>query len=334
LKLIFKVIIIASAAVVLMLGFYVVFKGISDKSLDKNTNIVVVFKTVDKDADFWKVVRAGVESAARDYGVNIEITGPNHESDTDDQIKIFEEIIERKPSAIIMAACDYNKLVPVAEKIKKAGIKLITLDSGINSSIPVSFIATDSREAGKKAGQTLAKLVEKNTKVVIISYVKGTSTAIEREEGVREGLLTKLSPHNIGDTYFCNGSEQRSYEIIKDLLTRRKDIGGIAGLNEQSSMGAAKAIAELGLAGKVKLVGFDSSINEIKLIEEGVIQATVVQKPFNMGYLSLETAVKLLKRNKIEKNIDTGSKLITKENMYTPESQKLLFPFVEEKYGS
>lgn len=324
-----KITFIISGAVIILLSFYILYNTISEKSLAKDTRIVVVFKSTDKSVQFWQVVKAGIEAASKEFNVNAEITGVFDESDVDEQIRILDQVIETKPAAIILSAIDYNKLVPLAEKIRKSGIKLITMDSAINSNISQSFIATDNREAGKKSGQALSDIVQKDSKVIIISHVKGTATAIEREAGVRMGLATNVPEDMIDDTYFCNGSQQKSYEITKELLTERTDIGGVIGLNEPSTLGAAKAIKELGLSGKVKVVGFDSSLEEIKLIEEGVIQATVVQKPFNMGYLGIETAVKLLTGKKVEKNINTGSELITKDNMYTPENEKLLFPFAE-----
>ncbi len=333
LKQILKITFIIMGAAVILLSSYLLYNAISEKSLGKNTRVVIVFKTMDKSVQFWQVVRAGIEAASREFDVKTEITGPQDESDVDDQIRILEQIIDTKPSAIVMAAIDYNKLVPVAEKIKKNGIKLITIDSAINSDISPSFIATDNNEAGRKSGQELSNLIARNTKVIIISHVKGTTTAIEREAGVRAGLSANLPKELIGETYFCNGSPQKAYEIVTEMLTKEKDIGGVIGLNEPSTLGAARAIKEMGLAGKVKLVGFDSSIEEIKLIEEGTMQATAVQKPFNMGYLGVETAVKLLKGEKVQSHINTGSELITKDNMFTPENQKLLFPFVDESYS-
>ena len=77
-------------------------------------------------------------------------------------------------------------------------------------------------------------------------------------------------------------------------------------------------------------MGIDSSLESIQFLEAGVMQGLVVQKPFNMGYLSVEKAVQLLEGVQVERNIDSGSKLITRENMYTDENQKLLFPFKDE----
>lgn len=315
---------------VIIVCTYLVYKVHVYKNIDENTRIVVIYKTIDPSVEFWQVVKEGIYIAAEEFGVSVSIKGRMSETDIEGQINIIEEVIKSKPAAIVLVAADYNRLVPAAEKIKEAGIKLITIDSGINSDLPESFIATDNVEAGRKAGKELSQILKGNSEVVIISHVKGAATAIEREKGVRDSL-TQYTNFKILDTYFCDNNKNKAYIITKELLISNKNIEGIVCLNEVSTLGAAKAVKELGLKGKVKLVGFDNSIEEIKLIEQGVIQATIVQNPFNMGYRGIETAVKAIRGEKVSKRIDTGSVVVTKENMYNNEIQKLIFPFISRQ---
>lgn len=306
------------------------YKAIFERTEKQPPRILVVLKTIDQTMEFWQITKAGIDVAAREFDVAVEVVGAPAESDISGQIQVVEERLKSREhlDAVVMAAADYNALVPVADRIKAKGIPLITIDSALNSNAPQSFIATDNTAAGRKAGEMLGELLPGGTRVAIIGHVKGTSTAIEREQGVKQGLGEAFKERLIG-TYFCDGIQEKAYEIAGELLRKNPDIGGIAGLNEPSTLGAAKAIKELGLSGKIKLVGFDNSIPEVKLIEEGVIQGTVVQKPFSIGYLGIKTAVQLLKGKPVEKRIDTGSQIITKQNMYTIENQKLLFPFVD-----
>jgi len=95
-----------------------------------------------------------------------------------------------------------------------------------------------------------------------------------------------------------------------------------------STEGVASTIQYLKLKDKVKVIGFDCTPQEVDFIEDGIIQATVVQKPFNMGYLGIKYAINAIDGKSVPTRIDTGSEVIDKTNMYTPENQKLLFPFV------
>lgn len=290
--------------------------------------IIVGVKALDE-IEFWRVLIEGVNTASREFGVDVSVVGPTQEIEVDLQIQLLEEAIKQKPDAIVMAAGDYNRLVPVAESIRKADIPLIMIDSAVNGDYAQSLIATDNVNAGQKAGKELSSLLSANAEVAIISFVRGASTQIEREQGVRS-ILEQRSGTEIVGTYYSEGKEERAYDITKKLLLERPDLNGIVGLNEPSTVGAGRAIRELGLAGKVKLVGFDSSVKEVKLLEEGVLQSTIVQKPFNIGYLGIKTAISIIEGDKVLRNVYTDSVVINKDNMYTEENQKLLFPFVEE----
>jgi len=312
---------------ILIMGLFFIIQNAIIKSSNRTLHVIVVVKSIDPSAEYWQTVKDGVTAAAKEFNVDTKFEGTTSESDVDGQIKILDAAIKTKPDAIVMAADDDNRLIPEAEKIRRDGIKLITIDSGINSNISQSFIATDNVSAAKKEGQVLNSIMTKGKQIAIMSYVGYSLSAVEREQGLELGL-SKANKDEIIGTYYSESSDAKAYQITKQLLESHPEIGGIAGLNEESTTGAAMAIVQMGLGGKVKIVGFDSSLEEIKYIEMGVIQATVVQEPFNMGYLGIKTAVQIIDGEKYSKKINTDSQLITKENMFTYENQRLLFPFV------
>jgi ribose transport system substrate-binding protein len=299
------------------------------KVIDRNTNITMVVKSMDPSLNFWQIVKAGAINAKEEYGVNLNFTGPWLESDLNGQKRILEDLIDQKPAAIILAALDYNALVPVVEEINSKKIPIITIDSGINSKIPRSFIATNNVEAGEKLGKFMNNLLLKGDSVIIISFVKGAASAIDREKGVRNAIGEggKLV---IEGSYYCENLRDKASEITSSILKDKPDVKGIIALNDPSTTGAARTIKKMGLKRSILLIGFDNGIEEIEFLEEGIIKALVVQKPFSMGYLSVKTAIDVLKKNKVNEQIDTDSVLISLENMYTQENQKLLFPLTKE----
>lgn len=154
----------------------------------KVRTIIYVPKTIDSSIEFWEVVKQGVATAAKEFGAEVRTVGTDTELDVDQQIELLEQAIKRKPDAIILSATDYYRLIPIAEKIKSAGITLITVDSGLSGGVSESFIATDNYEAGRKAGQELRKYIDPEDKVAIVNFVQGSATAIERERGARDAL--------------------------------------------------------------------------------------------------------------------------------------------------
>lgn len=322
--------IVVCATLFTVMAAFVVDAGIN-KLQPQKPHILFVPKTTDRQVEFWEVMRQGVNTAAEEFDVEVQIAGALTESDIDGQIMLLEQAIKDKPDVIILAATDYNRIVPVAKRIVAAGIKLITVDSGLRDGISSSFIATDNYAAGQKAGQLLIDSIDQSElgPVAILNFVRGSATAMERERGVRDSLAG-VSAIQVLDTLYSDASEERAYELSVELLRDEPTLRGIAALNEPSAVGAARAIKEMQAVSRVKLIGFDSSMEEIAYLEEDVLQATIVQKPFNMGYLAVKAAMELSADKKVEPMIDTGSEVITKKNMYDSDKQKLLFPFVEK----
>ncbi|GAA0137706.1 ABC transporter substrate-binding protein [Paenibacillus sp. YSY-4.3] len=284
-------------------------------------------KSLDSTVEFWVAAQQGAAAAAEEYGVRIVVKGTTTESDSEGQIAILHEALVEKPDAVILAATDQQLLLPAAGELKDAGIKLVTVDSGLVGGQSASFIGTDNYAAGEQAGVMMAKAISGEGRIGIINTVRGSEAAWDRERGVRNTLQGYPQVSVLASSY--SGSlRERAYEIARELLQTEPELSGIVALNEPSAVGAAQAIAELEGDRQVKLIGFDSSRDEVIFLEKGVLQATVVQRPFNMGYLAVKTAVDVVQGRKVDKVIDTGSVVITKQNMYFQEHQKLLFPFV------
>jgi ribose transport system substrate-binding protein len=290
--------------------------------------IICIIKTMDKNNGFWLSVMEGANLAASENGIELSIRGPEAEEDYKKQNQLILEAIKEKPNAIVLAAADYYETNATAKLIKKNGIKLILIDSKVKDNIADAVIATDNYQAGIRMGAVMKQLLKKGEKIGIISHVKGTSTAIDRENGIKMGLTDDKD--KITEIVYCDSDYEKAEKLTKDMLKRNPDITVIAGLNQYASVGAGNAIKELGLEDSVKIIGFDNAREQIKYLEEGIYEAIVIQKSFNMGYLGVESAVKLIKGEKVQQEIDSGSALITKENMYTSLNQKLLFPFSEE----
>jgi ribose transport system substrate-binding protein len=297
--------------------------------LKQRIRVTAVIKAIANDSEFWEVVKTGLRAGADEFGITLDIQGPWLESDIEGQIRIVEAILKNNPPAVlILAAADHAGLVPLVEQAVSRGVKVITMDSGVDSLLPQTFVATNNIKGGGHAASEMIRILEPGRKLAIINHVRGATTAMERENGARR-VLEEDGRYPIIGTWFTNNFEENAYAIAKNLLTDHPDLGGILAMNEVSTVGAARALRDAGAGGSVALVGFDSSRTEIQFIEQGIIAATVIQKPFNMGYLAVRAARDAVLGRPLPPFIDTGLVLITAKNLYQPENQKLLFPFVE-----
>ncbi|WP_122643566.1 substrate-binding domain-containing protein [Luxibacter massiliensis] len=300
------------------------------ESTEKKTyKLILMPKTIDESNGFWTSLIAGAKLGAEEFGVELEVLGGKSEEDVEGQIQQIEEVIKKKPDAILVSPCSYSETTEVLQKVVDRDIRLILIDSVIDRDIADSIVATDSYLAGEELGEFTRTLLDEDSQIGIVGHVKGASTVIEREQGMRDGLGSYAG--QVQDVVYCDSSYDKAYALTVDLMERYPDIKVIMGTNEYAAVGAARAIKDLGLSGKVQMVGFDNSIEEIQMLEEGIFQGIVIQKPFNMGYLGIEQAVAVLEGRPAKENLDVGCKLITRDNMYEEENQRLLYPFTGQQ---
>ncbi len=293
---------------------------------DDVIRIIYIPKVIDDTNEFWSALIGGAKMAAKEYNVELTIIAPESEENHQRQNELIAWAIEQNPDAIALSPASYTETTEMAKKVVQNKIKLIFIDSSVDEEVEDAIVATDNFIAGEKMGQCMKELVEENTKIAIVGHVKTASTAIEREEGLRYAL--GADEKRIVEVVFCDSVYEKAYDLTVDLFEKYPDINMVAGLNEYSAVGAARAIKDMELTDQVKLIGFDSSIEEVELLEEGIFKAIVIQKSFNMGYLGIEQTVNVVTGKNVQRNVNSGSELITKENMYTVENQKLLFPFL------
>lgn len=291
----------------------------------KTVKIVFIPKVQDKTNDFWMSMISGAKSAGKEYQANLTILAPEEENDYQMQKQYIEEAVKMKPDVIALAPIQYSEMTDTVRKIKDTGIKLILIDSKIDEDLEETYIGTNNKNAGLQMGKKMRDYVNKDSKIAIVSHVKGSSTAMEREAGLREGLGDYED--RIEAVLYSNSDYNQAYDKTKELMREHPDINLIAGLNLYSTVGVARAIKEMNLNREVNIVGFDNDIEGIQYLEEGIIDTLIVQKPFNMGYLGIQTAVESVRGKKMEKNIYCDTEVITLDNIYTDENQKLLFPF-------
>jgi ribose transport system substrate-binding protein len=286
----------------------------------------ICFVVKDLGQEYWEVVRRGAFSAAKEFQVSLLFYWVGNDSDVRGQIDFLNQALQRRVQAVVLASCDVKAVVPKIAELTRAGIPVITIDSRVQSHLPVSLIATDNISAGAKAAQTLAALLHNQGEVAIINHVPGTATAIERERGFRQEMVGHPGV-KIVMTRYSYGDPDRAETVTVDTLEQYPRLAGLFSANEPAAVGAAQALILTKRDHAVKLVGFDNSLAEIAYLESGVIDATVVQNPFTMGYLGVRTAVEAAQRKSVPPWIDTGSTVITRQNMFTEENQKLIFPF-------
>lgn len=278
--------------------------------------------------DYWSTIQMGAEVAAKEYNVTLNVLAPDNENDYKEQIQLMEESITRRPDAIILAASDYEALGQVTDRTSYYDIPVISMDSEVASTKVKTYVGTNNYEAGQKAAERLMNLTGGQGDIGIVNFVKGARNADQREEGFMD-YAARFPGVRIVDVQYCGSDEALAYRLTREMLLQFPDLTGLVSLSAESSIGAGRAVEEMGLGSKIKMIAFDNPPEMLELLQEETVQAMIVQNPFNNGYMAVAAAVKAARGEHLEDKIPTDTKVIDLENMLWPEHQKLLFPFVK-----
>jgi ribose transport system substrate-binding protein len=304
-----------------------------------NTNKKLTIAVIPKGTthEFWKSIHAGSNKAAGELtaqGTLVEVIwkGPLREDDREQQIQVVEGFAAQGVSGIVLAPLDNRALVRPVDDAQRAGVPTVIIDSGIESENIVSFVATDNRKGGSLAADRMGQLLNGKGKVLVLRYAEGSASTSEREAGFIDQIKAKFPEIELVSTdQYAGATRDTAKRASENLLNRFGDeVQGIFTPNESSTAGMLLALQDIGKAGKLSFVGFDASQAFIDALNANQLHGIVVQNPFNMGYLGVRTMVDKLLGKPVEKKIDTGVMLVTKDNMETPEVKTLLHPPLDQ----
>lgn len=309
-------------------------QGEQQQSKDKYEVAVIVKAT---DSDFWQYVLIGANNAAKDNpAIHVTTYGPPSEADIDKQVSILENVVNQKPDGIVIASTSSDATVPALEQAHDAGIKIVTIDNKVKTDKIDSFLATDNVEAGGKAAQKLvdelkAKGVPLKGKVGLISAMAGVQVLIDRDKGFTEKLKELAPDIQIVGPRYVDNDVLKAVSAAEDILTANDDVIGFFADNNMTGDGLARVITERKLQDKIVALAFDSDPEEIKALESGALKGLVLQDPYGMGYKGVMSVYDALQGKTLEKYVNTGSTIVTKENMNQQEIKELLDPTLKKK---
>jgi ribose transport system substrate-binding protein len=272
---------------------------------------------------YWQSVHAGADAAGKEFGYEILWNGPERETDRERQIQIIEDFIVQKVDGVVLAPLDREALVPSVEKLANLNIPCAIIDSGIKTDKYVCYAATDNYQGGVLAARRMGKILDGKGKVVVIKYVPGSGSTTERENGFIDTIGKEFTGIQIVDTKYGQDTVETALQATEDLLTKQPDLQGLFACNASTAVGAFQALQSQKRP-EVKMVGFDAEKALINGLQAGQIDALVVQNPYKMGYEGVKAVVSKIKGQPVEKKIDTGVEVITKDSLSDPKIKDML----------
>lgn len=246
---------------------------------------------------------------------DVEVVFGQGKSGTDDEgvIAIIENMITQQVKAIAVTPTSPN-VQGALDKAVKAGIKVVLVDNDIPGwNGKSSVVATDNLAGGKLAGEWMAKKLKPGSTVAILQGRLGNPSLDDRVKGFKETLGNAAT---VVAEPATDCDETKGLNAAQDILTRNPNVTAIYGACGPPISGALQAIKAANKGGgAITVVGFDASPGELTAIAAGEQAGSVAQFPAKMGSMGIDTAVKAARGESVAANVDTGTEMVTKENV-------------------
>ena len=285
----------------------------ADGGSSGTTKIALI--TMDYQDEHWLKLYGGAKDEGDKLGADVNWMAPQMgKRDVSSQLQLIEDCITRQYKAILLAPLDADALVPAIDKAFNAGIKVVLVDSNANTQKRNSLIGTDNGAAARLAADELAKAIGEKGKVAVINAQPGAGTTMTRENEFKAQIASKYPGITIVGTQYSDGDPVKALNQATDFMTANPDLAGIYACNEGATVGSGQGIEQAGKAGRVALVGWDWTANTLGLVQRGVLNASMVQNPREMGVLGVRFAMDLLAGKSVPANADSGVIVATKAN--------------------
>ncbi len=297
--------------------------GGAAKQITADTYIPVISKGFQH--QFWQAVKQGAEGKASELGVKITFEGPDNESQVDKQIEMLQTALDKKPAAICFAALDSKAAIPLLQKAKAQNIPIIGFDSGVDSDIPVATAATDNLKASAEAAKRMSGFIGGSGEIAVVVHDQTSRTGIDRRDGFVKEIQANHPNIKIVDIQYGGGDPLKTDDLTKTILQAHPNLKGIFAANEGSAIGVLNAVKATGKQGKVVVIGYDAGKQQKDAVRSGLAAGAITQDPVGIGAKCVESAVKAIKGEPVEKNVDTGFRWYDKSNVDAAELKPLLY---------
>lgn len=261
---------------------------------------------------FFVDVKDGVQKAADEHGIELYIT--DAQDDPTIQMKDVENLITKKPDAIIIDTCDSDAIVSSIEACNEAGIPVFTMDREANGGEVISHIGYDAIKSGRMAGQYLVDTLGGKGKIVEIQGIMGTNVAQQRSQGFNE-IMKENPDMEIVACQVADFDRAKGMSVMENILQANPEIDGLYAANDEMLLGALEAMEAAGRTDSIVKIGCDAIDDTLEAMKAGKVDATIAEPPFFLGKAILNTAYDYLEGKEVEPYVVLDNQLVTQDTV-------------------
>ena len=283
--------------------FLVLFFGTVSVSLaqKKEYHLGMAMQTLQN--PFYLSMKAGAEKAAAELGnVKLTIVGAEHSTDLTTQVKQVEDFIQMKMDVIGIVAIEKKGIIPTIEKVNRAGIPVITIDTDSDGGKRECYIATDNVLGGRLGAQWIIQALQGRGKIAILEGAPGSQANFLRMEGFKPEI-DKAKGIQVVSSLTAKFRRDEGMRVMNDIMTAHPDLNAVMAMNDEMALGALEALRTRNKLKQVKLVGFNGAFEAIQQVYRGNMAADVVQYPERIGELFVQWALRIANGEKPPQNL-------------------------------
>jgi ribose transport system substrate-binding protein len=296
----------------------------------KDLSAVRVAMVINSPSAYWTEGRTGMSNAAKELGVQANFQAPSG-GDLSAQMSILDTLRSDKVDGYTVSAVDPAAVAGPVGEAQRAGIGVVAIDSPLSGTPePITYLGTPNTDAGQRAGESMKTLLGGSGKVAVLTGSLTATNATQRIAGFKKAI--EGSGIQIVDTLNDDADPSKALSNAQTALQANPDLAGIYTVWSYDGPAAGQAVKAAGKSGTVKIVADDAEPKTVEFVRDGVIQAMVLQRPYQQGYLGvyLLTALKVLGKDATNQllqsyleqkdgvsTLSSGIGLVTADNLQT-----------------
>jgi ribose transport system substrate-binding protein len=261
---------------------------------------------------FFVDLKEGAEETAKKEGIKLIVT--DSQGDPSKQFSDVENTLQKNPDLLILNPVDSDAAAQIVLMANEQGVPVITVDREAAGGEVVAHIGFDALRSGNIAATFLSETLEGEGKIVEIQGILGTNVGRDRSQGFNDHMKD-FDGIEIVASQSANFDRGEALKVMEDILQANSEIDAVYAANDEMVMGALSAIEAAGRLDEIIVIGTDAIDPALGAIREDKLEATIAEPPFFLGKEAIQTAIKVLNDEKVEKMITLENTLVTKENV-------------------
>jgi ribose transport system substrate-binding protein len=260
---------------------------------------------------FFQIVRVGADNAAKQMNAVVVHYVPTKPDSIPEQMSQIEDVVVKKPDAIVFTPVDFKAMTPGIEKINAAGIPVVNITDRASSGKFVAYVGAHDYNLGLETSRFLFKAMGGKGNVVLLEGVKGTLTNTERVRGFNDALK-EFPGVKLVAAQPANYQRLAALQVMENLMQAQRDIGGVFAANDAMATGAIEALD--GANRKALVVGINGTKEAVDAIKAGKMLATGDYSAFLHGCIGTMAAIRALRKQPVPTEVVFAARVVDKTN--------------------